>query len=154
MTAVGQQLGAWLEQFTSQPQARAPWIGELREAAFRRFAELGFPTTHNEEWRFTNVAPIARTRFSHRQADMLLRFPTSVEELDPAAAESHLARYAGFEQNAFVALNTAFLNQVQVFRVPRGVVVERPIEIACQAPPEVPAGQDSAPAVHPRTLIL
>ena len=22
-----------------------------------------FPTTHDEEWRFTNVAPIARTRF-------------------------------------------------------------------------------------------
>src|SRR5712691_2795640 len=33
------------------------------DAAFQRFAELGFPTTREEEWRFTNVAPIARTRF-------------------------------------------------------------------------------------------
>ena len=32
----------------------------MRETAFQRFAELGFPTTHDEEWRFTNVAPIAR----------------------------------------------------------------------------------------------
>ena len=39
---------------------------ELREAAFQRFAELGFPTTHDEEWRFTNVAPIARTRVCAR----------------------------------------------------------------------------------------
>src|ERR1017187_658802 len=63
MSAVAEQTGAWLEQFTSQPPAAAG-LQPLREAAFARFAELGFPTTHNEEWRFTNVAPIARTRFS------------------------------------------------------------------------------------------
>ena len=152
MTAVSEQLGAWLEDFTTQPQAPTPGIVDLRETAFRRFAELGIPTTHDEEWRFTNVAPIARTRFSYRQADILRTVPASVEQLEPAGAELHLARYAGFEQNAFVALNTAFLDQVQVFRVPRGVVVEQPIEITCQAP-EPLVGQDS-PAFHPRTLIL
>lgn len=35
----------------------------LRRAAIQRFAEVGFPTTRDEEWRFTNVAPIARTTF-------------------------------------------------------------------------------------------
>src|SRR5207244_660355 len=30
-----------------------------------RFAELGFPTTKQEEWRFTSVAPIVDTPFSH-----------------------------------------------------------------------------------------
>jgi Fe-S cluster assembly protein SufD len=39
------------------------WLRRIREAAIERFAELGFPTTRNEEWRFTNVAPIARTSF-------------------------------------------------------------------------------------------
>jgi Fe-S cluster assembly protein SufD len=34
-----------------------------RRAAWERFRELGFPTTRHEEWRFTNVAPIARTAF-------------------------------------------------------------------------------------------
>src|SRR5439155_351032 len=29
-----------------------------------RFAELGFPTTKQEEWRFTSVAPIAETAFT------------------------------------------------------------------------------------------
>ena len=33
---------------------------ELRQKAAQRFAELGFPTTHDEDWRFTNVAPIAK----------------------------------------------------------------------------------------------
>ena len=62
MTAVSEQTGAWLAGFTNQPPA-APWLQTLRDAAFARFAKLGFPTTHDEEWRFTNVAPIARTTF-------------------------------------------------------------------------------------------
>jgi Fe-S cluster assembly protein SufD len=28
-----------------------------------RFAEVGFPTTKQEEWRFTNVAPLAKIPF-------------------------------------------------------------------------------------------
>ena len=32
-----------------------------------RFAALGFPTVRQEEWRFTNVAPIAETRVSSRR---------------------------------------------------------------------------------------
>ena len=62
MTTVAEQIGSWVSAFAGQQPAVA-WLGELREAAFRRFAELGFPTTHNEEWRFTNVARIARTPF-------------------------------------------------------------------------------------------
>jgi Fe-S cluster assembly protein SufD len=40
-----------------------PWLRRLREEAFRRFCEAGFPTTHDEDWRFTNVSAIARSRF-------------------------------------------------------------------------------------------
>ncbi len=36
----------------------------LRRAAMLKFHELGFPTTRQEDWRFTNVAPIADTGFS------------------------------------------------------------------------------------------
>ena len=43
----------------SQP----PWLGSLRQAGITRFAELGFPTLQDEDWRFTNVAPIARLPF-------------------------------------------------------------------------------------------
>lgn len=35
----------------------------IRRAALKTFAEKGFPTTRQEEWRFTNVQPIAGTRF-------------------------------------------------------------------------------------------
>jgi len=39
------------------------WLHALRTDALARFSELGFPTTREEEWRFTNIAPIARTAF-------------------------------------------------------------------------------------------
>jgi Fe-S cluster assembly protein SufD len=39
------------------------WTQPLRKAAMARFAELGFPTTRQEEWKYTNVAPIARVPF-------------------------------------------------------------------------------------------
>ncbi len=41
----------------------APWLQALRTAAMARFAEKGFPTTRQEAWRFTSVAPLARTPF-------------------------------------------------------------------------------------------
>jgi Fe-S cluster assembly protein SufD len=40
------------------------WVRERREQASRRFAEVGFPNTRQEDWRFTNVAPIADARFA------------------------------------------------------------------------------------------
>lgn len=39
------------------------WVERLRTGAFERFEELGFPTTNHEEWKYTNVAPIARAKF-------------------------------------------------------------------------------------------
>jgi Fe-S cluster assembly protein SufD len=65
--AATEQIGTYLESFTEfhkraggQNQA---WLRELREKAFARFCETGFPTTHDEDWRFTNVSPIAKTSF-------------------------------------------------------------------------------------------
>ena len=39
------------------------WLKERRDQASRRFAEVGFPTTRQEDWRFTNIAPIADAKF-------------------------------------------------------------------------------------------
>ena len=44
--------------------ATTPWLTGLRQEAFRRFENLGFPTTRQEEWRFTNVKRIAETEFA------------------------------------------------------------------------------------------
>jgi Fe-S cluster assembly protein SufD len=50
------------ERFAAQ--AKQPgWIFPIRQAGITRFAELGFPTLQQEDWRFTNVAPIAKLPF-------------------------------------------------------------------------------------------
>ena len=56
---------AYLEKFQriEQELKRPPWVFPLRKAGIVRFAELGFPTLQDEDWRFTNVAPIARLPF-------------------------------------------------------------------------------------------
>ena len=44
-------------------QATPEWVRERRQRAEKRFAEVGFPTVRLEDWRFTNVAPIAEAKF-------------------------------------------------------------------------------------------
>src|SRR5690348_17405538 len=67
VATTSRELGSYLEAFTDFSK-RAPgqdqgWLRKLRENAFARFCEAGFPTTHDEDWRFTNVSAIARTPF-------------------------------------------------------------------------------------------
>ncbi|MGH7970502.1 MAG: Fe-S cluster assembly protein SufD [Limisphaerales bacterium] len=50
------------ERFEKQTQQPA-WVFPLRKAGISRFAELGFPTLQDEDWRFTNVGSIAKLPF-------------------------------------------------------------------------------------------
>ncbi len=48
----------------AQGEKREPvWLRQLREDAWSRFEAQGFPTTHDEDWRFTNLASLVRTPF-------------------------------------------------------------------------------------------
>jgi len=52
------------QRFENEGAAKHPsWLFPIRKAGLSRFAELGFPTLRDEDWRFTNVAPIARLPF-------------------------------------------------------------------------------------------
>lgn len=68
-TRAAEATAAWLadfERFQGEIPAGEPAsVRALRRAAIERFAALGFPTLQQEEWRLTNVAPIARGTF-HR----------------------------------------------------------------------------------------
>jgi Fe-S cluster assembly protein SufD len=67
MTAQIAQTDTWLAQFIARkrnaPWPDAPWIDLLRQSAFGRFCALGFPTEQDEEWRYTDVEPIAMAVF-------------------------------------------------------------------------------------------
>ncbi len=55
---------AQFEAWQTNSDARFPsWVERLRAGAIERFEELGFPTTDLEDWKYTNVAPIAKTTF-------------------------------------------------------------------------------------------
>ena len=65
MITATEQLETYLATFSEFRQTAVArdlaWLRKLREDAFARFCETGFPTTHDEDWRFTNVTPIAKT---------------------------------------------------------------------------------------------
>src|SRR6185369_578756 len=48
----------------ARPNGRAPgWFENLREEGIGSFQVLGFPTTRNEEWKYTNIDPITSQSF-------------------------------------------------------------------------------------------
>ena len=52
------------EQLRAEGLDREPvWLGQLREDGWARFSAEGFPSTHEEDWRFTNLAALAKTPF-------------------------------------------------------------------------------------------
>jgi Fe-S cluster assembly protein SufD len=76
-------IGPFLETFSRLESALQPsWLLPLRKAGIARFAELGFPTLQDEDWRFTNVAPLAR-----------LPLQPAAEPVNDAAAKAALEKY-------------------------------------------------------------
>src|SRR5690242_9221653 len=101
-------------RFESEPQSPA-WLLPLRKAGMARFAELGFPTVHDEDWRFTNVAPLAKLPFK----------PMSGSADDTAAKvalEKHI--FANLPGSRLVFVNGHFRAALSaVAKLPDGVKV-------------------------------
>src|SRR2546425_216308 len=195
MTAVRQQQDIYFANFAALEKKLASsdpaWLRPIRKAAIDRFGELGLPTTKNEEWKYTSVAPIARTAFEPAPPDVAFSYFRPAPSADSAAAqlvfvngrafkdaltgalpsgvsvtnlaaaldgngpsaallEQHLARYAKFDDHAFVALNTAFIEDGAFIEIPKDTVLDKPIYLNF-----VSAPKNGHPAVsHPRNLIL
>ncbi|HEX3890013.1 MAG TPA: Fe-S cluster assembly protein SufD [Verrucomicrobiae bacterium] len=57
-----------VKQFSDVESASQPkWLAPLRKAGLASFADQGFPKLSDEDWRFTNVAPIAKLNFQPAQ---------------------------------------------------------------------------------------
>jgi Fe-S cluster assembly protein SufD len=77
MALVTETLQPWLAVLDERPRGGSRWLQDLRDHAASRFVELGFPSVRDEEWRFTNVAPIAASEFRPAPAASL-----SVDDLE------------------------------------------------------------------------
>lgn len=151
------------------------WLSRLREGALSRFEESGFPTTADEEWKYTNVSAIAKGNFvpsidaqasapvldaarlepflyQEARASRLVfvngiysaglssqeGLPEGVVAVDLSLAlkgehseivREQLARSADYNENAFTALNTAFIDGGAFLFIPKGVRVEAPVHL-------------------------
>jgi Fe-S cluster assembly protein SufD len=110
MTQVMEKLQPWLAALEQRPQGGPRWLQDLHDRAAARFTALGFPTTRDEEWRFTNVAPIAAGDFKPHAA-------TAEEAVLSGAVY-------GDVQNRIVVLNGRFSAELsRVGALPAGVRV-------------------------------
>jgi Fe-S cluster assembly protein SufD len=78
---------AEFERFQRELPAGEPAaVQALRRMAIERFASLGFPTSRQEEWRQTNVAPIAQGTFQRPESDPEAVHAEQIAPFDFAAA--------------------------------------------------------------------
>lgn len=71
-----------------------PWLERERRDAIERFRLRGFPSTKQEEWKYTNVAPLASTRFKTLVGEPAPALKTAAIEPLPGAA-AHLVLVNG-----------------------------------------------------------
>lgn len=92
------------------------WLVELRRAGMARFDKVGFPTAKQEEWRFTNVAPIAQKAKEFRLAT----------RDDERGAQESLAQHS-FDKDAateIVFVNGHYRPEIsKLGRLPAGVTL-------------------------------
>ena len=165
-------------------------VRSMRVAAFDVFRRLGFPTTKNEDWHFTSVAPIIEHDFLHiltpsgdvrrealapftfgqddwhtlvfvngRHAPELsdiTHLPRGVRLVDLRSAwrddadlVEQLGQITRYDDRAFTALNTAFMNDGAVVHIDRDVEVEKPIHLLF-----VTDAVAAKSMMHPRNLII
>ncbi len=87
-------------------------VAALRERALARFTELGFPTTRLEDWKYTNLAPLARQAF---------RLP---DDSRPARAAALAAPARLGIEIELVSVNGRFAPELSsIGALPRGTVV-------------------------------
>jgi Fe-S cluster assembly protein SufD len=190
MTVMTLPLDAYREALdTLAGRGNAPdWIAALRAAGWKRFEELGFPALSHEDWRFTDVSPIAKTEFTlppagetasadlptrsdfdeldgprlvfvdgryHEELSSIGSLPDGVvvDSLGNALrshrsiVEEHLT--ALLDDEAFTALNTAFVEDGLFVHVPKGVVLAGTVQARY-----VTTASRGPRMCHPRSLVI
>ncbi len=179
------------EEWRSAAKSNAPsWLNDLRQDGIASFAELGFPTPKQEEWKYTNIEPVVSRQFgiangeSSFAGDDILSSAfveadaprlvfvngvyapalSSVQNLpsgvrlanlsellssDDGVLAARIGRYANHRRNAFVALNTAFMDDGAVVVVAPGCRLPQPIYLVYAS-----GAKDRPIMSHPRTLII
>ena len=148
----------------------------IREQAAQRFAQLGWPTPRQEEWRYTNVAPIAKIDWrspvgeqapspvpetsmrGRALVELIFVNGRFVERSGDGAAglhvsrlseesNEHFAKYADYQDHPFTALNTSLSNDGALVVADAGAAIEGFIHLLY-------IGRGDGIWSHPRNLIV
>jgi Fe-S cluster assembly protein SufD len=121
------ELEGYRAAYLGQAPPPAAWLRALKAEAFERFLRRGFPTTRDEEWKYTNVQPLARTAF-----------------VPAAPAPAPLARLrqldfgGAFSGQEIVFLNGRFVPELSTLHPAQGVAIRRLSDVLAEG---VVAGQ-------------
>jgi len=96
-------------------------LRNLREKAFKVFLEKGFPTVKSEDWKYTNIAPIATDDW------IITPFRPDFSSVSDEKSGQLLEAF-DIERNGFAAVNFAF-GQFQVICIQKETNIEKPIEL-------------------------
>ena len=111
------QYQAAFRQLQQRTAAGEPaWFARLRESAMDRFEQLGFPSVKEEEWKYTNVAPISKLNFKPALPSV---------DADALVTSAELARFGYIESQAsqLVFRNGVLRNDLSSLAgLPTGVV--------------------------------
>jgi Fe-S cluster assembly protein SufD len=193
MTQLTETRDCFLKNFAAVrhgENAGPEWLCSLRDAAMARFEELGVPTIQEEEWRFTNLAPMAKIGFSGPEPGVNLtksalkragirdfgarrltfvngRFAPKLSSVGRLAKgvvlgsladalkthgdliRSRLGSAAPFDKAAFAALNTALFEDGAFIFIPKGKVIEKPVQLLF-----ISGSQGKETSNHPRNLVI
>ena len=94
---------SFLEVVEKSRAAEPEWATRLRQDSFELFEALGFPSTDQEDWKYTNVAPIARGNFRVASDDESVSF-------GPGAAERFV--YDETKRSRLVFVNGFFVREL------------------------------------------
>lgn len=119
MVEPSQDQAHYVEQFSSFEKERTKldpiWILEKRQKGIAYFSKRGFPTTRDEEWRFTSLAPLTHNSFIPAKMASLLPFTNELNSFSKAARAGH----------CLVFLNGCFSQEYSsIANLPTGVRVQ------------------------------
>ncbi|MEK7380961.1 MAG: Fe-S cluster assembly protein SufD [Gemmatimonadota bacterium] len=122
------------------------WLAPIRQAGLDRFVTAGFPSSKDEEWRFTPLGALPRTGFAPAQAPA---HPISRADLEP-----HLFGQGGWP--ALVFVNGRFAPELSQLPPAADGVVTLPLARALVSQPglvEPHLGRHAGPEATPFTAL-
>ncbi len=95
------------------------WLKDIRQKSLSRFRQLGLPTVRDEEWKYTNLSPIAKNIF---------HLPTTGQIIEKEALQKYITQ----AEINIVFVNGIFSKELSNLKnIPKGVTI-LPLEEAFQ----------------------